>query len=522
MLSGQVLLYGDCTVTNKSSAPHILAVDIGTTSIKAGLIAPDGTIAGLSQQATPYLHTSPPVFEVDMDALAAAALATLQACCTAADTDALGAIAVTAQGDGVWPLDRTHRPAGPASIWRDSRSDAVLRRWRREGRLPAVARFTGAYPTSAHQTTQCAWLNIHAPERIRAAHKIVFAEDWIGYLLTGNLGVCMSNYEHTYGHCQQEQGRITQPAAEVLHLLDLAWLEPLLPEPHSPLRARGMLQRTIANRLGVTPGIPVFVGPFDVLTAALGVGAVDLAQASSIWGTAAIHQRWVSAFSPLEIGYLVSHPQVTDRWLRFVATSAGMVNLDYWRNLLFSDSSSPIDWATIEAQLTHLANEAGALLYLPYLTAADERSEPIAGVFGAGFLGVQEHHQKHDFLRAVYEGLALQAARIFRRLDPLDCPLQEVRVAGGGGQSALLSGLLASAANLRVVRPDATEASLLGAAMVALVGLGYADSIDTLAQTMVHPQSVYEPDPKAVPLYQEAAASIDTLLAQLANRHHIT
>ena len=457
-----------------------------------------------------------------MDALAAATFTTLQTCCAAIDAAAVTAIAVTAQGDGAWLLDRAHRPAGPALIWRDGRSDAVLRQWRRDGRLPAVAHFTGTYPTSAHQTTQCAWLATHAPERMRSAHKIVFAEDWIGYLLTGNLGVCTANFEHTYGHCQRRQGHSAQPIAEVLSLLDLSWLEPLLPEPLSPLRARGMLQRTVANQLGVTPGIPVFVGPFDVLTAVFGAGAVHLAQASSIWGTAAIHQRWVSTFSPAEIGYLVTHPQTPDRWLRFVATSAGMVNLDYWRSLLFSDAPSPLDWTTIETQLAHPANVAGDLLYLPYLTAADERSEPIAGVFGAGFLGVQEHHQKHDFLRAVYAGLAVQAARILQRLAPLDCPLQEVRVAGGGGQSALLGRLLASAANLRVVRPDATEASLLGAAMVALVALGYADSIDRLSQSMVQPQAAYDPDPQAVPFYQETAARIDALLAQLANRHRIT
>lgn len=515
-------MYGDSTVTNKSFAPHILAVDIGTTSIKAGLIAPDGTIAGLSQHATPYLRTRPPGFEIDMDALAAATITTIQACCAAVNTDALAAIAVTAQGDGVWPLDRMHRAAGPALIWRDGRSDSILRQWRGEGRLSAVAQFTGTYPTSAHQTTQMAWLNAHAPERIRAIHKVVFAEDWIGYVLTGSLGVCTANYEHTYGHWRLSQGGVTQSTAEVLHLLDLRWLEPLLPEPISPLRARGVLQHTVANQIGVTPGIPVFVGPFDVLSAALGVGAVQLAQASSIWGTAAIHQRWVSAFSPSKIGYLVSHPQSPDRWLRFVATSAGMVNLDYWRNLLFSDDSSPIDWAAVESQLTPLANGAGGLLYLPYMTAADERSEPIAGVVGAGFLGVQEHHQKHDFLRAVYEGLAVQAARIFRRLDTLDSPLQEVRVAGGGGQSTLLASLLASASNLRVVRPNTTEASLLGAAMVALVGLGYADSIDQLAQTMVQPQAIYDPDPTAVSLYQETATLIDALLRQLANRLRIT
>jgi sugar (pentulose or hexulose) kinase len=116
----------------------------------------------------------------------------------------------------------------------------------------------------------------------------------------------------------------------------------------------------------------------------------------------------------------------------------------------------------------------------------------------------------------------VQAARIFRRLDTLDSPLQEVRVAGGGGQSTLLARLLASAANLRVVRPNTTEASLLGAAMVALVGLGYADSIDQLAQTMVQPQAIYEPDPMAVLRYQESATLIDALLHQLTHRERIT
>ncbi len=461
-----------------------------------------------------------------MNALAAATLATMRDCSADADTIAPAAIALTAQGDGVWPLDRSNRPAGAALVWRDGRSDAVLRRWRNEGRVAAVAQFTGTHPTSAHQTTQMAWLKAHAPTRVHTIHKIVFAEDWIGYLLTGRLGVCAANFEHTYGHRQSPQRDFAHSAAEVLSLLDLNWLHPLLPEPLSPVTPRGWLQREPAAQIGIASGIPVFVGPFDVLAAALGVGAVQLDQASSIWGTAAIHQRWVSAFSPSNLGYLVSHPQRPDRWLRFVATSAGMVNLDYWRNLLFPDAPTANDaaaaWTTIESHLAHLPNGVDGLLYLPYLTASDERSEPVFGLCGASFLGVQEHHRCHHYLRAVYEGLAVQAARILRRLDALDIPLREVHVAGGGGQSPLLARLLASAANLRVVRPDATEASLLGAAIVALVGLGYAASIDDLSQAIVHPQTIYEPDPAAVPVFSRMADSIDALLDPLAARRRTT
>lgn len=486
------------------------------------MVSVQGDIRSMQHHATPYRYAKPPVFEIDMDGLVASTISAIKACAQSAPDAPIAAIAITALGDGTWLLDSERRPIRPALTWRDGRSETTLRRWRSEGRLSAVAQYTGTYPTTAHQTTQIAWLQANASLETTSIRHVLFAEDWIGYALTGKIGIGIANYEHTFGHAHRLQPDGSDPIAKVLDLLELDWLLSIVSEPASPFVPRGALRADLATQIGVKPGLPVFVGPFDVLCAAFGAGAVSTTQASSIWGTAAIHQRWVSAFSPAAIGYLVSHPQTPGRWLRFVATSAGMVNLDYWRNLLFADAPSPGDWTTIEAQLTHSMNGAGSLLYLPYLTAADERSEPMIGVFGAGFLGVQEHHQRHDFLRAVYEGLAVQAARIFRRLEPLDCPLQEVRVAGGGGQSALLASLLASAANLRVVRPDATEASLLGAAMVALVGLGYADSIDQLAQTMVHPQAVYEPDSAVVPVYQETAALIDALLAQLANRQRIT
>ena len=253
-----------------------------------------------------------------------------------------------------------------------------------------------------------------------------------------------------------------------------------------------------------------------LLAAALGAGAVLPTQASSIWGTAAIHQRWVTSFSPSEIGYLVSHPQQPDRWLRFVATSAGMVNLDYWRELLYPEVETGSRWMSLELALAQLPPGCDGLMYLPYLSAADERSEETPGVFGAGFLGVQAHHRRTHYLRAIYEGLAIQAARILRRLDPLDVPLQEVRVAGGGAQSDLLTQLLAHATGLRVVRPQCIEASLLGVAGVAFTALGYATDLDALMQTFNPPQATYTPDATMTSSYRKQAAAIDRLLRSLA------
>lgn len=504
-------------MTREQSGPFILAVDAGTTYIKAGLVSAQGKVVALSQRATPYLPAPLPAFEIDMDALAAAALDTMQLCCQAAGVSSVEAIAITAQGDGLWPLAKDGRPAGPAMVWRDGRSDDVTERWRRLDALSAVVQITGTYPTASHQTAQLAWLRMHAPDRIRSVSSVMFAEDWIGYELTGVPGVCMSgNYEHTYGHFHSLRHQIVNPATEVLRLLDLAWAQPLLPDPAPALEARGALRAEAARHIGITAGTPVFAGPFDVLTATLGAGATQLDQAASIWGTAAIHGRWVSAFSPLQTGCLVSHPQSSGRWLRFVPTSAGMPNFNYWRDLLFREESREGNWPEIESYAAQSPGGANGLLYFPYLTASHERSEVMSRVSGACFLGMHEGHQRGDYLRAVYEGLAVQAGRIFRELKRLDIPLREARVAGGGGQSNLLSDLLASAADLRVVRPATTEASLLGAAMIALVGIGYATSLDDLAQSMAPPAHVFEPEPEQVSFYARMTASVERLLECLA------
>lgn len=188
-------------MTNKCFTPLILAVDVGTTSIKAGVISADGRLDVLRQRPTVYHLAQPPAFEVDMDRLAAATVEVLKECVAVTeDASSIVAVAVTALGDGVWPLDRRHRPAAPALIWRDGRSNEVLRRWRREGRLAAVAELTGTYPTTAHQTTQMAWLKAHLPERVASVRHLFFAEDWIGFVLTGQVGVSIANFEHTYGH----------------------------------------------------------------------------------------------------------------------------------------------------------------------------------------------------------------------------------------------------------------------------------------------------------------------------------
>lgn len=480
--------------------PAVLAVDVGSTTTKAAVVTTEGHILGLHRYRTPYRLSAPPAFEIEMNMLATRALFTMSRVLStlrAQRSDIqIQAIAITALGDGVWLIGADGKAVEPALMWRDTRSINVLRQWRREGRLRAVARYTGTKPTTAHQTTQLAWLAEAAPEKLKQAQHVCFAEDWIGYVLTGRVGICTTSFEHTYGHPhtvhferQPAVGDDYWKVAEtVLDILDLRTVRRLLPEPLSPLKPRGALKRSAAAQIGLPEGLPVFVGPFDAVAGMFGLGAANLNQAASIIGTAAIHQYWTKDFDDDTLGYLVRHIQDENLFLRFVATSAGSINLEFWGKTLYSNFKDNAEfWASLEGQLNSISLTSDNLIYLPYLTLSEERSEEKEWSLGGCFLGLDSRHTREHLMRAVYEGIAVQTARIYDFLLCRTHPqqLKEIRIGGGGARSGLMADLIAQLTGMPVVYPCLDEVGLVGVAAVAWTALHPNSLLNCWAQKLI-------------------------------------
>jgi len=510
--------------------PAILAIDVGSTTIKAAAVTADGQLIGLHHGRTPYLSAPPPVSEIEMNALAASTLLTMSRVVNALSAQRVDvqiqAIAITALGDGVWLLDANGQAIEPALTWRDARSIDVLRRWRREGRLDRVARYTGTRPTTAHQTTQLAWLTEVAPERLKHARHVCFAEDWIGFVLTGCIGVCATSFEHTYGHPHTiladhetaSSDDYTRVAQIVLDILNLDAVHPMIPEVRSPLEPRGKLKQSVARRIGLPEGLPVFVGPFDVVAGMFGLNAVDFSKAVSIIGTAAVHQCWTKKFCSNMPGYLVRHIQDKNIFLRFIATSAGMINLEFWAKILYPDLRENNDfWISIEENL-NLASDR--LIYLPYLTFGEERSEEKEWSLGGCFLGLNSGHTRENLMYAVYEGIALQTARIYDLLLDHNClqQIEEIRFGGGGARSNLLASLIAQSTGVQVVCPHLDEIGLIGIAAVAWTALHPNSLLDYWTQNMLKSSKIkiFIPNAKNEERYKALKEYVDNIVSDLS------
>src|SRR3989338_4237007 len=106
-----------------------IALDLGTTSIKAGLLSEDGTLGGVVARAAPEVKAEGGCYESDALAYAAAAEAVLAECL--AQTMARPPLGLCSQRSSFLIWERASgRPGTPLISWQDGRgaeSCAALR-----------------------------------------------------------------------------------------------------------------------------------------------------------------------------------------------------------------------------------------------------------------------------------------------------------------------------------------------------------------------------------------------------------
>jgi sugar (pentulose or hexulose) kinase len=117
-------------------------------------------------------------------------------------------------------------------------------------------------------------------------------------------------------------------------------------------------------------------------------------------------------------------------------------------------------------------------------------------------IGFGDVHTRAHVYRAILEGLAYGLREGKERTERrAKLKLREIRVAGGGSQSDAAMQITADVFGLPTSRPHLFEASGLGAAMDAAVGLGLHRGFDEAVKEMTRVGRTFEPHPENVRLY---------------------
>jgi glycerol kinase len=98
-------------------------------------------------------------------------------------------------------------------------------------------------------------------------------------------------------------------------------------------------------------------------------------------------------------------------------------------------------------------------------------------------LGMTRGTTRAHIARAALEGIALQVADVLEAMQIDACvPLAQLRVDGGASANNLLMQIQADVLGIAVVRPKNAEATVLGAAYLAGLAVGYWLNIETIAR----------------------------------------
>jgi hypothetical protein len=123
------------------------------------------------------------------------------------------AISVTAQGDGMWLVDKEGEPVGPATIWLDSRAASIVEDYvKTEDYADHYAR-TGTGLTVVQMSGKLAWTQRHRPAMLSRATHAFHCKDWIYFKLTGQRCTDPSEANFTFGNYKTREYQLDILAA---------------------------------------------------------------------------------------------------------------------------------------------------------------------------------------------------------------------------------------------------------------------------------------------------------------------
>ncbi len=166
---------------------HLLALDQGTTSSRALVVAADGRVVGRGTRELTQFFPHPGWVEHDAEEIFAGTVAAARDAIAEAGVtpDAIG---ITNQRETVVLWDRaTGRPLDRAIVWQDRRTTARCAALRAAGQAEAIHEVTGLVPDPYFSATKLEWLLQHKPRDAQAHPERLAAgtiDTWLIWKLT--------------------------------------------------------------------------------------------------------------------------------------------------------------------------------------------------------------------------------------------------------------------------------------------------------------------------------------------------
>jgi len=348
------------------------------------------------------------------------------------------------------------------------------------------------------------WLRTFQPDIWQATRKYLLLSGYLTHRLTGRY-VDSVGCQVAYIPFDYKSLRWSSPS-------DWKWqavpVDPsILPELVPPTGVLGQITRQAADDTGIPEGLPLIAAAADKACEVIGSGCVDPQVACLSYGTTATintTQRKYLEVIPLIPPYPAAIPGAYSLEIQIYR---GFWMVSWFKREFAHEEQRLAQDRGIEPEdlFDHLVESAPpgsqGLTLQPFWSPGLKVPGPEAK---GAIIGFGDVHTRSHLYRSILEGLAYAMREGAERTERASHkPIREVRVAGGGSQSDGALQITADVFGLPVSTPHVYEASGLGAAMDAAVGLGLHRNFDQAVAAMTRIGRTVEPEPENHKIYDE-------------------
>jgi xylulokinase len=497
----------------------VLAIDLGTSNLKAALVTVAGEIAACETLPLKVNYLAEGGAEQDAAEwwrLIQKAGQTVLAKITRAGERVI-AVSLTAQWSGTVAVDEGGSPLRPAIIWLDSRGGPFVQKLTHgfpsvEGygaaKLWKWIRLTGGAPshTGKDSLGHILYLKNREPEIYRKSFKFFEPKDYLNFRLTGRIAATFDSITLHWVTDNRNPAKIVYDPG----LLKLAGIaRDKLPDLVCATDVLGPVRPEVASGWGLTPNTPVIAGTPDFHSAALGSGAVLDYEPHLSMGTSS----WFAGHVPFKktdlTHNLASLPSpIPGRYILADEQECAGACLTYLRDQIFfsndelTGEGAPANaYELFDRMARRVPAGSSGLIFTPWLygerTPVDDRNVR-SSLFNQSLSTTRAH-----LIRAAMEGVAYNSRWL------LDCVerfmgrrVRQLNMFGGGAKSALWCQILADVLG-RTIRQikDPLLTNARGAAFLAAAAVGKMRFEDIPARVSI--ERVFEPIPGHRKIYND-------------------
>ena len=455
---------------------YILSLDQGTTSSRAIIFDKAGLVKAVAQKEFTQIFPRPGWVEHDGNQIWSSQSGVAKKAITKAglSVNDIAGIGITNQRETTIVWDRySHQPVYNAIVWQDRRTSEFCNELKKQGKARKIQEKTGLVIDAYFSATKIKWIldNVTGARRKAEQGDLCFGtiDSWLLFKLT--VGKVHATDVSNASRTMLFNIHTLQWDKELLKLFDIP--SAMLPEVRSSSEVYGDAE-VFSSGLR----LPVAGIAGDQQAALFGQMCINPGMVKNTYGT--------GCFMLMNTGNVPVSSK--NNLLTTIAWKIGNQTTYALEGSVFiggavvqwlRDGLKIIKRAAEVENLALSVNDNGGVYFVPAFTGL---GAPYWDQFAKGtILGITRGTTTGHIARAAIESIAFQTMEVLQAMNAdASLSIKELRVDGGATANDLLMQFQSDILNCKVIRPEITETTALGAAYLAGLAIGFWKNVNEI------------------------------------------